>query len=544
MTYVALNQTCARRASIPNALGVGSLFVLALGSGCAPHASEPSDEDCGAGACIPAESELRVMSVTPSDGATDIEPRVTITIRFNRDVDPTSVFAENVEVLDGDTPLSGTIDSEGSHVTFTPDAKLSLLGQYSVVVRSTVRDRYGVTMKHDFMSCFTVRDGAWSLTPPPSASPAWLSGLTVDTDGQFVLGLWEGPPTARRYSKKDAWSEVTPVACTMCSDYQLRGNARGQALAIAIEPDGRATARQLRARDWQSKSIHVATLTGYLPQALVTAAVAPNGEAHLLFVDDHVIRTRQTNRDGVWAEELGFPLTDTIYFRPVLAFDDRGTGFAAWMGYDEGDDCSSVHIIHFDASSASSVQSIPSSCAQGQAVGQVAVAMTTTGEAVLLWPGSGGLLTSSYRSGAWSAASVLAELGSGSVCASPTIVSDGDDLVAAWGEQGAESERCSLYSSRWHDGLWETRHPHGLITGSGPGAPLLARDPRGNLMLAWNRDALLTFARFNRMTQSWTAAATQFETADSSTRAIAVAGNGVVMTAFEQDGNTLTALFE
>jgi hypothetical protein len=168
------------------------------------------------------------------------------------------------------------------------------------------------------------RDGSWTRAAAPSRNRAWLSGLNADPDGNFLLGLWEGSPSARRYSAGE-WSSATQVSCMGCFDYVLKGNTRGDAFALAVNQDGRAFARQYRQGSWVDGN-NVADLDGYLPQTLVTGAMAPNGEAHVLVVDDKVMRSRQTDSTGVWSDGQNIPLSDTTYFQPVIAFDSQGDG--------------------------------------------------------------------------------------------------------------------------------------------------------------------------------------------------------------------------
>jgi hypothetical protein len=388
------------------------------------------------------------------------------------------------------------------------------------------------------------RDGSWTRAAAPSRNRAWLSGLTADPAGNFVLGFWEGTPLARRYSA-GGWSSATQVSCEGCFDHVLTGNTRGDALALAIDRDGRTFARQYRQGTWQVDGTDVAGLDGYLPQALVTAAMAPNGEAHVLLVDDKVMRRRQTNTGGVWSDGQSIPIPDTTYFQPVIAFDSQGEGFATWVAHREDDDRSGIHFIRFQGGSVSSVQSIPGSWESNHSLGQVALAVASDGDAAAVWPGPGGLFVSNYTAEAWSAATAFRTGEKSIVCGSPTLLNDGTDFVVAWGESSGDvGAPCLVYSSRWHDTTWSKPELRSDTSGSSDEPPLLAADQHGNVLLVWTKDDRASFARFDHSTGTWTAAAGAFEAAFGARRALAVAGNGTAMLAYETEDRIEAALFE
>ena len=93
---------------------------------------------------------LTVVSVTPADGATEIETGATVSIVFNRAVAASSVTTSSVTV--GSAP--GDRSVSGSTVTFTPTSDLDEGTSYTVTVNG-VTDGDGVGLASAFTSSFT-----------------------------------------------------------------------------------------------------------------------------------------------------------------------------------------------------------------------------------------------------------------------------------------------------------------------------------------------------------------------------------------------------
>ena len=64
----------------------------------------------------------KIKSITPADGATDVDPSVTIEIAFSEPVKKDSV---KVELKQGDTAVEGLVAVDGSGATFQPTQELA-----------------------------------------------------------------------------------------------------------------------------------------------------------------------------------------------------------------------------------------------------------------------------------------------------------------------------------------------------------------------------------------------------------------------------------
>ena len=119
-------------------------IALILG-GCA-QATDPGGNNNTGG------SGPSVASVSPSDGATDVDGATTVTVTFSEPVDPASVTATAFSV----GSATGAVTVSGATATFTPDAPFA--GGSNQAVRVTgVRDGDGDAMSGTFSSSFSVR---------------------------------------------------------------------------------------------------------------------------------------------------------------------------------------------------------------------------------------------------------------------------------------------------------------------------------------------------------------------------------------------------
>jgi len=514
-------------------------LVVALGTACASESLEVK-ENCGDPPCEPSRATPAVLSITPEDGDIGAEPKGVVRIRFNTELDAGCVSAENVVVLEGNEAVPGKLTYADTQITFAPSADLALLATYRVLIKAGLTSAGGIPMGREFASEFTVRDGTW--TSPSSVGRSWLSGLSADAAGGFVLG-WEAENVAhvRNYSG-GRWKEDDQVLCTSCLRSSLGGNSHGDAVAVALDFDGIARAKQFRQGTWQADSDEVCHLTSYVPQAAISATVAPTGEVRALFVDGDTVRTRHTDRYGVWSG--GTDTAGSIRSAPVLAFNDAGTGFVAWTAYDEASETSAARFVRLPAAD-NVVDTIPSSVDAGDALGALTMAVASNGEAEALWVSAGALMASHYTGTGWSSEAPPTGSETAGICAQPSVVFDGEVFVAAWGQLArGEDTPCIVHTSRRHDGSWEDS---GVRSDSRSSAavsePLhLRADAWGNLTLLWTASGQATYVRFNHATTTWSAPVSAFPGHVSVARSL-VGASGTLLAAFENGGNVETALF-
>lgn len=291
-----------------------------------------------------------VVSISPGDGDDQAEPTDSIRIEFSEGLDPNTVTGDSVLVFAGETAIPGQLDYSGVTVEFTPDQRLDLLGQYSVVVTTDITDADGTAMVEDFSSSFFVRDGAWQeellVQNAAGALNRRLVSPVIDASGNALVVWGQAKSTqnvgsvyARYYSPGQGFGEPFEVDTTdvACDDVSVGMNAAGDAIVAWTEKRGTGEevwARRISAGAPAGAPSRVAVV----PVAVTgtTSAVSATGEAHVLwwFTDSAAGGTKQNilashaDIDEAWlsSPEILYNYADTLS-PPAIAFDDAGNGF-------------------------------------------------------------------------------------------------------------------------------------------------------------------------------------------------------------------------
>jgi Big-like domain-containing protein/K319-like protein len=152
-----------------NALGADSVWTFTTGN--APDLTPPT-----------------VTGVSPLSGATGVAIGTTVTATFSEAVAPASVSTTTF-LLNGTSPVAGTVTLNGTIATFTPSAPLAYATTYTARVTTGVQDLAGNNLAADFVWSFTTGP-APDLTPPTVTSVAPLSGATGVAIGATVTATF------------------------------------------------------------------------------------------------------------------------------------------------------------------------------------------------------------------------------------------------------------------------------------------------------------------------------------------------------------------
>lgn len=157
----------------------GSSMVGGGEGGEPPIDMNPFGGETNGGAPI-VDGPPEVLQVNPADASVDVEPIGNMALRFSEGLDEATVTTDNIQLLDGTTPVAGKLAYAGVVSTFTPTRRLSLLATYDVSVTTDVTDVDGNPLKAPFSSSFTVRDGEWGN------QGSIFTDETIDSGGQDV----------------------------------------------------------------------------------------------------------------------------------------------------------------------------------------------------------------------------------------------------------------------------------------------------------------------------------------------------------------------
>ena len=126
-----------------------------------------------------------VIATTPSAGASDVSTDIQLEATFSEAMDPSTITADTFVLMQGTTPISGsvTFDAASNTATFSPDTELDFDLVYTATISSDVEDSGGTGLAEDHVWTFTTSENP-SATPPTVVStlPADDSiGVPLDT---------------------------------------------------------------------------------------------------------------------------------------------------------------------------------------------------------------------------------------------------------------------------------------------------------------------------------------------------------------------------
>jgi hypothetical protein len=100
-----------------------------------------------------------ILGVSPTDGATDVEPNATVVVTFSEQLDRATMTAANVVLRRGEAIVDAAIVPAGDDrsLSISPAAPLALNVVYTVTIGTDLRDRAGNALAQGFVSSFRTR---------------------------------------------------------------------------------------------------------------------------------------------------------------------------------------------------------------------------------------------------------------------------------------------------------------------------------------------------------------------------------------------------
>lgn len=443
-----------------------------------------------------------ITATDPADGATGVEPGLTITVSFD---EPVTVGepADGLVLLDeAGQPVPGTVEVDGSVLRFVPLDDLALLGSYTAVVTPAVTDLAGNPLASEHRFQLSVRDGAWETTGTPidggNGGPS-SPDVAMDSHGnviaiwrQHVLpsqsvlvnhydartGQWSGPQVIANF---DTDSRVPRVAM----------NDAGNAVAVWLQNDDQYDRVWASHYDpdtgWDAPVQLDVTNTGDAQPPRI--AMNPGGEAVAVWrqfeagasqawLSRYVVGTGWGVAEPV--QDSGQPVA-TLDVDPEVGLDAEGT--AVVLVHDEMFNVLAVpHRVE-------SGWGVPDLLIRGPADG-FAMAMAHTGHGLAMWqfPQPSRIHVWHFDPGGASRLHVLMEREEsefGQLQFGDVAVNPAGDGVAVWYQYSPPPAQLwiSTYSAATDD--WS--EPQGLLAECDPAAlgAQVGIDPRGHAHVMW-----------------------------------------------------------
>lgn len=336
--------------------GNGGMSAVGGAEGGAPPIDNPFGGETFTGGAPPVlDGPPEVLQVNPADAEADVEPVGNMALRFSEGLDEATVTSDNIQLLDGGTPVDGKLAYSGVISTFTPKRRLSLLATYDVSVTTGVTDVGGNPLKAPFSSSFTVRDGEWA------AQDSIFTDATIDHARQDVasdvlgntLFVWTtrtdetaGKPMvayARWYSVATGLKAAVKLDdCTdACDDVSVAVSPEGDAIVAWRTNAYLVRARRYVGGAWEPQAQTLWTTPSTNPPG-PTVAIG-GGQVVVAWVHHqtvpsnyYMVEMSATTVDGAWptmpwSHSVGYSAPNYESFDGVsAAVDAEGTALVAF----------------------------------------------------------------------------------------------------------------------------------------------------------------------------------------------------------------------
>ncbi len=472
----------------------------------------------------------RVVAVLPGSAEADVDPLVSVRVRFSEGLDEATVTSDSVQLFLGDAAVPGALAYQGGTVTFEPDERLALLAEYEVRVSQAVTDVDGQPLEAAFSSRFSVREGAWTSEEPIietlAADKYWPGEVALGTDAAGnVLTAWveqgvNAAPTlsARWLHPGDGWQRPTPLHTPDVATNTLFY------VSAAVSPTGDAVLAWFEQSStgytlWAAR--YVDSAWGKPERAEGSSAmpatsfppgpplVAINGERTLVawlrqeFVGGDIgtyyyLEGNDAEHGRAFGAEAQVVAATqgglgNYLSQPALGMDAAGNALLVFN--DIAADVGTIHYSKYAAGTGDWSFDLPITGASPARSGPY-IAMSAEGAAVVVYDAGNDLTASSYtKARGFAAPTVIDELDTQVYLASAgPIVTDGRQFLLTWQQPIGTTN--NTYAAISSEGTWSSVElvSDGDVTGSGFPVPIA--DVQGNLTIVWSQGGPPTFDVF------------------------------------------------
>jgi hypothetical protein len=203
-----------------------------------------------------------VTTVTPVDGATNVDRQSAVTVTFSEPMSPTTLTAASVHLTAGGSPIAAalTVAADDRTVTLTPSSALALNTLFTLTVGVGVTDRAGNALAAPFTSTF-------STSAPDTVGPRVDA---IDPPDE-ATGVGTTTPVSVTFTEPIDPATVTPAS--------FRVSVGGTpAAGLFTFLNGNRVARFTPAAPWPLDAVVVTELTGAVADVAGNALVTSSGQ--------------------------------------------------------------------------------------------------------------------------------------------------------------------------------------------------------------------------------------------------------------------------
>jgi hypothetical protein len=501
----------------------GGTGAIGGADGGEPPIDNPFGGESSGGAPV-VDGPPEVLQVNPADAETDVEPVGAMALRFSEGLDEATVTSDNIQLLDGGTPVVGKLAYSGVVSTFTPNRRLSLLATYDVSVTTGVTDVDGNPLKEAFASSFTVRDGVWG------DQGSIFTDATIDDGRQDVASDALGNTLFVWTTRTDETGNNPMVAY-----------ARWNNLATGLKPE-----------------VKLDDCADYCNN--VRVAVSPEGDAIVVWTTNSYLVRARRYVGGAWeaSAKTLWTTPSTNVPQPEVAIGG-GQVVVAWAHHQTVP--SNYYLIEMSATTVDgawptmpwSNYSVGYSAPNYESIGDVSAAVDATGAAMVAFTHNSSSTAAGTPKGVYYATKApdkdweypVKIAGSNTVSSSPILVSDGDGAMAIWNVTLANNDSTVVASRYTKAKQFVAPVPISDpdLTGYVYLGPSYALDTNGSAYFATWAQVVGTFTktfatRFDIATGKWDVLPTIVSDNAGDARAIGIDAHGNAILAFDQEGPT------
>lgn len=155
----------------------GGALALVL----APVACDTDAAPAGDDASPPDNGDMKLTSLTPADGETDVAVSTEITAVFDSELAPETIHAGSFYVSDpGGDHIPGSAGASGNTAVFTPSEQLQYATDYEVTLTRAIADHDGAPLRFLSITTFTTERDPEGPPPAPTGLAATLVGDAID----------------------------------------------------------------------------------------------------------------------------------------------------------------------------------------------------------------------------------------------------------------------------------------------------------------------------------------------------------------------------
>jgi hypothetical protein len=372
-----------------------------------------------------------LVSVSPLERGSDVDPGTTLTARFAEDVDLATVTSANVQVTHGGVPVPGVLSYEAPSrtISFTPMPALAFGEQYTVLLGAGLRTAGGATpLPSGYRWTFTMRRIVGAAVRVTAATASFDAPIVAgDANGNVtvVWAQWDGTPSTVYGATYDVYA-ARRVAGTWSAPQVVANLDPGTAdqLHLACAPAGECLVvwrqHQPGAPSSRVYASRFAPEVGWgIPVALdadptvddrLAVAGAPDGNVIVVWVSGGALFANRFVPSAGWSGAAVVPWTPSECW-PAVAVAASGRAVVVSAVYDAAPGAPDAIAAHFTPgagwSGPEAISTSPTSVG-----GYAAAAIDGEGRVLAAWVEQDGTKASRFDPGTgWSAATTISANG-------------------------------------------------------------------------------------------------------------------------------------